>query len=438
MKKIIIFIFLTFLFINVWAVEDATLKNIKVNNKDCVCVEYKCEMEVSESSVSITYELSDPNATTDRESGISTLMSADVMTIKINVTNGESHNVYEFIITKHVKSSDFTLKELYLNEEAIPLMENVFVYNASVKFDEENIIIDAIPNDSKASVDKELVFLFPADESSKSFDFKVTAEDGSQKNYRIFVTRKNRPDTLLKSLKLDNGNINFAKEVLEYNLEVDYTINEILIEAIPNDDNATIKINKESLQVGDNVITIEVTNDNAKSIYTLNVKRSPNLDKSQANLASLSIKEYSKLNFDPNILEYELEFKDIPSSLTIEAYAISDDSVVEVIGNKNLENNSIVTIKVSLSEPSILRMYTLTIKELKEIRENKLPIVITLIILIITIVILIILSVRDSKKNKKTLKRKNKSRNQNSNSQVKKGKNKIDTQKEVIEEIEII
>ena len=435
MKKLIVFIFLNFLFINVWALDDATLKNIKINNKECVCSEYKCEMEVSESSVNITYELSDPNATTDRESGISTLISSDITTIKINVTNGESHNVYEFIITKHVKSSDYTLKELYLNEEAITLMEDVFVYNATVKYDEENIIIDAVPNDSKASVDKELVFLFPVDESSKSFDFKVKAEDGNEKNYRIFVTRKNRPDTSLKSLKLDNGNIKFDKEILEYNLEVDYVVNDILIEAIPSDEKATVKINKESLQVGDNVVTIEVTNDTAKDIYTLNINRSPNLDKSQANLASLSIAEYPKLDFDSNVLEYKLEFKTIPSSLTIEAVAIDESASIEIINNDDLINDSVVTIKVTLNDLDITRIYTLTMKELVESNEDKTPIIIAIVSLVITIIVLLILSIRDSKKNKKNNKG---SKNKKTKATLKSENNKIEIKEEKIEEIEII
>lgn len=429
MRKLVVFIMLNFLFINVYAEGEATLKNIKINNKECQCAEYKCEMEVSESSVNITYELTDPNATVDRESGVSTLINSDVTTIRINVTNGDNHNVYEFIITKHVKSSDYTLKELYFNEEEITLLPDVYVYNASVKFDEEEVIIDAIPNDSKATVDKELVFLFPIEESSKSFDFKVKAEDGSEKNYRIFVTRKNKPDTSLKSLKIDNGIIDFNKDVFEYNFEVDYVVNDIIIEAIPSDEKATVKINKESLQVGDNVVTIEVSNDNAKDIYTLNIKRCPNLDKSQANLASLIIKEYPNLNFDSNVLDYELTFKNIPSVLTIEANAIMEEAVVEVLNNENLQNNHEVKIKVSLTDLDITRIYTLKINEKsKVISENKLPIVITLILLVITIIVLIVLNVRDSKNKRNRVKKNNNL----------KRKKEIIEKKEVIDEIEIL
>ena len=448
MKKLIIFILLNFLIINVWAIEDATLKNIKINGKECTCVEYICQMEVSESNVNITYELSDPNATADRVSGVSTPITSDVTNIKINVTNGESHVTYEFIINKHIKSSDYTLKELYLNEEEITLTEEVYVYNTSVKFDEENIIIEAIPNDTKASVDKELAFLFPVSESSKSFDFKVTAEDGTEKNYRIFVTRKEKPDTTLKSLKVDVGEINFYKDVLEYNLEVDYAVNDLIVEAIPNNDKANVKITKDTLQVGDNTISIDVTNEEVTTTYLIHVKRNPNLDTSQANLEKLVIKEYKNLDFDPNVLDYELGFKEIPSSLTITATPVLEGAVVDITNNSDLEDGTIVSIKVTLQSDEyedieITRIYNLKIVKLQEdINENKLPIIIAIIVLVIVIIVLIILNFRDNKKNKnkkKMVKKEVKKDIKNENKVLEKKTTSKKVEKvEEIEEIEIL
>ena len=445
MKKLIIFILLNFLIINVKAADDATLKNIKINDKECTCVEYICQMEISESNVNITYELSDPNATTDRESGVSTPITSDVTNIKINVTNGESHVTYEFIINKHIKSSDYTLKELYLNEEKITLTEEVYVYNTAVKFDEENIIIEAIPNDDKASVDKELAFLFPVSESSKSFDFKVTAEDGTEKNYRIFVTRKERPDTALKSLKVDVGDINFYKDVLEYNLEVDYNINDLIIEAIPNNEKANVKITKETLQVGNNTISVDVTNEEVTTTYLIHVKRNPNLDTSQANLEKLVIKEYKNLDFDPNVLDYRLEFREIPSSLTITATPVLDNAVVDITNNNDLEEGSIVSIKVTLQsdeyeDTEITRVYNLEIVKLQEEeKENKLPIIIAIIVLVIVIIVLTILNVRDNKKNKNNKKQVKKEVKKDVGNDNKVFDNKTTSKKvEEIEEIEIL
>lgn len=442
MKKVSFLIFSLLCFINVYAEGEATLKNIKVNNTVCECIEYKCEMEVDSNMATITYELSDPLATVNRESGLSTSLTSEVTTINVEVTNGENHNIYEFVITKHVKSSDYSLSKLLLNEEEITLMKDVYVYNMAVPFDEENIIIEATPNDKKAAVDKELSFLFPIDESSKSFDFVVKAEDGTEKNYRIFVTRKAKPDTTLKSLKIDKGNINFDKDTLDYEIKVEYSVNDILIEAIPNDSKANVKITKESLEVGENTITIEVTNDNASSVYTLKVTREPNLDKSQANLSSLKISEYNNLDFDPNVLDYTLEFKEIPSVLIIDAKSISDTAKIEIIGNENLTNNSVVTIKVLLEDIEIERVYTLKIEEIKIVKNDDLKIIVAIIILIITIIILLILEIRDRNKKKKEKIKKDKIKKVE---KVIKEENIIETKTkntenivEEIEEIEII
>ena len=387
------------MFFNVYAADDATLKNIKINNQECECVEYKCEMEVDASQVTITYELSNSEATVSRESGISTPLSSDVTTISVTVEHGESRNIYDFVITKHVKSNDITLKYLALNEEEITLMPDVYVYNMAVPFDQEEIIIEATPTDSKAAVDKELAFLFPVEESSKSFDFTVTAENGDEKNYRIFVTRESKPDTTLKSLKLDQGSIKFDKDTLEYNITVEYNVTDVLIEALPNDSEANVKITKEDLVVGENIITIEVTNKNATSVYKINVNREPNLDKSQANLEKLIIKEYPKLNFEPNILEYDLKFEEIPSKLTIEAIAIKEEATIEIVGNENLTDDSVVTIDVTVKEEEfeITRTYKLVLNKITHEESNKLPIIITIIILVITMIILLILEIRERK-----------------------------------------
>lgn len=436
MKKIGFFIIGLFFWISVFAEGDATLKNIKVNNISCECIEYKCEIEVDSNTATITYELSSSEATVNRESGLSTNLESDVTKIDVEVTNGENHNIYEFIITKHVKSSDYTLSKLLLNEEEITLMEDVYVYNTQVAFDEENIIIEATPTDKKAAVDKELAFLFQVDESSKSFDFTVTAEDGTEKNYRIFVTRKSKPDTSLKSLKLDKGTINFDKDNLDYEIKVEYSVNDILIEAIPNDSKANVKINKENLEVGENTITIEVTNDNASSIYTIKVTREPNLDKSQANLANLNILEYSSLNFEPNVLDYTLEFKQIPEKLTIDATSMNDTAKTEIAGNENLTDGSVISIKVILEDIEIDRVYTLKVEEIKIEKDNNLKIIIAIIVLIITIIILLILEICDRNKKKKE---------KGKNAQIKKERikteekiNKVETIVEEVEEIEII
>ena len=338
-KKFIFFILLMFLSINVYAEGEATLKYIKVNGTECTCNGYECSVEVDATSATVTFELTDSNATVDRNSGFVVDLTSQVTTLKIvvsNTVNDEKvENTYSIDVTKHEKSSDYTLQKLTVNGDEITLMEDVFVYSYEAEFDVDTIEIIATPTDKNAKSLAEKEYEFELDRSSKALDFDIKAENGEKKSYRIVVTRGLRPDTSLKSLKIADVKFDFEKDKLNYNLTVEYSVNDLIIEAIANDDKAKVKIIKEDLVVGENIITVVVTNEKAESKYVLNVTREPNLDKSLANLSQLSVKEYSKLGFEPNVLEYTLKFNEIPSKLTINEVSESTDGNVTIEGNEN-------------------------------------------------------------------------------------------------------
>lgn len=408
-KKLFLLLFILFFcFIDVFAEGEATLKNIKVNGLACECNDYVCSIEVNSSQATITYELVDSNAKLDKLSGFKQDLVSQTTSIKVNVTNGDNKNEYEIIINKHVLSKDYTLKFLKINDKEIELKEDIYVYSYSAKYDEEKLVVEAKTNDSNAKIKSKLEYSFDLDESSKAIDIKVNAENGDEKDYRIVVQREQKPDTTLKSLKLDKVDLPFDKSVMEYDLTVEYAINSLIVEAIPNSEDATVKIKKDdSLVVGSNLIEVEVTNSDVTDVYKIVVTRGPNLDKSLANLKYLKVEEYSKLDFDPNILEYILKFKEIPNMLNIDAVSDSSDGVIEILNNENLIDGSIVVIKNKLNETGVFREYYLTIELIKNISENKTAIVITLIILVIVIIVLFVMEIL-SKKRKKIVRKKSK------------------------------
>lgn len=79
----------------------------------------------------------------------------------------------------------------------------------------------------------------------------------------------------LKSITLSNGNINFSKDILNYNVVVDNKTNSITITVKTDNEKAkVIGAGKHSLNVGDNKIEIIVTaEDGTKKTYTINVSR---------------------------------------------------------------------------------------------------------------------------------------------------------------------
>ena len=79
----------------------------------------------------------------------------------------------------------------------------------------------------------------------------------------------------LKSIIISNGNINFSKDILNYNVVVDNKTNSITITVKTDNEKAkVIGAGKHSLNVGDNKIEIIVTaEDGTKKTYTINVSR---------------------------------------------------------------------------------------------------------------------------------------------------------------------
>ncbi len=446
-NKLILLFLLICMFLQVNAEGEATLKNIKVNGIECKCVEYNCEVEVDANSAIVSYGLVDSNATVDRQSGFSVDLSSTTTSIKITVTNtlnGEKvENTYTISIIKHEKSKDVSLKSLKVNGKDIKLLNDVIVYQYAAKYDEDKIVVSAEPNDSRAKIVSELSFEFDLDRSTESFDFDVKAENGDVTTYRIFAIREEKPDTSLKSLKINHGSITFSPKVLEYEFNVEYNINNISIEAIPNNNEATVKIEQNDLVVGENTIKIVVTNKKAESTYILKVTREENIDKSIANLKTLEISQYPNLEFDGNVLEYNLFFREIPSYLAIKTEAIDEDAKVEIINNKELEENDKVVVKVTLEDKNISREYVLNIVKKTFNGNNKTAILITAIILLITMIVLFVLEYSSKNKKKretiKKIKEMNKKKEKlkkSTKTEVKKTVKNVEKKEE--EEIEII
>ena len=437
MKKLLIIIVLSICFV-VNAEGEATINNIKVNGRDATCTGYDCTIEVDSDKATITYSLIDLAATVDRSSGFTIDLTSPSNLIKIVVKNDSGseviENTYNVTINKHVKSSDYTLSSLKVNEEEIKLMEDVYVYNYTSKYDDEKIVIDAKTKDSNAKIVTDLEFEFPLDRSSLAVDFDVKAENDDTKTYRIVVNRGVKPNTYLKSLKIDKIDLSFDKEKLNYQESVEYSVNELMVEATAENKDAKVDISKpETLEVGENIIKITVSVEKAESVYEIKVIREPNLDKSLANLKSLEIEEYAKLNFQANVLSYTLNFREIPNKLTIKATPLDSNGKVEIINNEDLINNDKVIVRVTLNldEAIIVRDYTLNIVERKNITNSKLSIIISIIIEIIAIIILLILDINDKKKKRKD--KLNKIKNL-----IKKKNNKKIIKKDIEEEIEII
>lgn len=86
---------------------------------------------------------------------------------------------------------------------------------------------------------------------------------------------KKRDNSYLSKITISNGNLKFDKNILTYDVVVDYEITFLEINAIAEDNKAIVTgAGKHDLKVGKNVIKLTVeSEDGSKRDYTLNVSR---------------------------------------------------------------------------------------------------------------------------------------------------------------------
>lgn len=158
-----------------------------------------------------------------------------------------------------VKSSDSSLKSLTVSSGSIDFIPSTLEYNLDVSSNVSTIEIQAVPNDTKATV--KLPDKLSLETGLNTFAIVVTAEDGSTTTYKINVNKLENiisENALLSSLNISGKQINFSSDVFEYKIG-NITTSELGITATAIDSNAKIKIFGNNNIGKDGVIIIRVT-----------------------------------------------------------------------------------------------------------------------------------------------------------------------------------
>ena len=268
-----------------------------------------------------------------------------------------------------VVSNDNSLKSLEVKNHKLSPRFDSNVYEYNIKTEEEKIEIKAVKNNKDAKIEGD-IGVKKLEYGANTFVISVTSAKGEVREYYLYVTRvpKKSSDITLKSLTLSKGKIDFDKNKFIYTTDVDYSVDEISVEAIPTSDKASVKIDKsDKLEVGKNEITITVTSENGNTgKYVVIVNRLEKLS-SDAMIKYLNIKGYN-LNFKSDVYEYELEVKE--DKLDIEVVLSDKKAKYEIIGNKELKNNSVILIKVVAVDGTICE-YKIKISKLDNVIVDK-------------------------------------------------------------------
>ncbi len=286
--------------------------------------------------------------------------------IIVTSESGDS-KIYKIYVTRQVtKSSDNSLKKLSINNGDIEpvLSNNVTTYKANV--DDSKVVISAVANDDKATIvgtgEQTLQY------GENKFEVIVTAENGASKSYTLVIIRNKEiteDDLFLGSLSIDGEDIKLDEDVTEYTYNVSSDVNEVDISAKANNNFKVDIKGNEDLVAGENIVTITITGENdITKVYTVTINKEDKKELEGLYLKDLIIEGYG-LSFSPETLEYTVTIND-EKELNISAFASDENYVVELNGNEDLHDGSIIKIIVSDQEGNS-NIYKINVKELEKV-----------------------------------------------------------------------
>lgn len=271
-------------------------------------------------------------------------------------------------ITVRSLSSNTSLSSLTIDGREV-------VNGERLNTDAASVTIGAKASDANAKVSGDIGFK-QLEYNDNTFNITVTAENGAQKTYTIYVFRNDSRDSnaYLSSITVSKGSIKFNRASYNYNVNVASDVESITIEAHAESAKATVEgAGTKKLKLGRNTfnITVQAENGTTKT-YVVKVTRKD--DRSDNNkLKSLKISK-GELKFNSNKTEYELAVDYDVTKISFEAQAEDKKSTITGLEERNLEiGPNVINIDVK-AENGDVRTYKITVirnKEVTETNENK-------------------------------------------------------------------
>lgn len=202
---------------------------------------------------------------------------------------------------------------------------------------------------------------------------RVTAEDGTTKDYELDVLRQKAGTTSnrLETLAIDKGTLtpSFDKDINYYEVEVPYEVDKVTLTGELEDKNATVTgLTTYQLDVGINVLGVEVISvEGVSRTYQVVVTRRKS---SEARLASLQVMSSSlSPNFHRDTYSYQV--KTTLSSLNISATPMDINATYQIIGNQNFVfGQNEVIIRVTAADGITTKDYILNVEKEKSSNNN--------------------------------------------------------------------
>ena len=169
-------------------------------------------------------------------------------------------------VKAETRNNNPLLREILIDGETMNQEFDQFIADYVFATDKESINIQAIPDDPNAQV--EIKGNTKLKDGNNDIEIKVTAEDKkTSKSYFLHITKGNKDlaNANLKSLEVKGYGLNpaFNSKDVEYLITYEGSINNLNIEAIPENEKATVQVlNNSDFSSMYHVVTIKVTAEN--------------------------------------------------------------------------------------------------------------------------------------------------------------------------------
>lgn len=260
---------------------------------------------------------------------------------------------------------------------SVPNSTEQVIIRVTTKSDDDKVIIDGNSSLEKQG-NRKYKLTVNLDKGINTFDIVVQDGEGKkERDYTLKIDRGGKQSTdydsvFLYSLTLDYGDLNFLKTTTDYNVNVPDNVEEIRVEAKPEDDNDTVRINgikvdedgkyRKTIKLtkGENEVVIDLEDDedddNTKT-YTLSIYRGENPSKQNATgetnvdfdnhqdpiyLDDIVVNDgdlkYSP-NFNKKISSYALDVSEDTENILVKAEAEEESNLVRINGVKLNDTN---------------------------------------------------------------------------------------------------
>ncbi|QGQ94658.1 hypothetical protein EHS13_07030 [Paenibacillus psychroresistens] len=367
--------------------DDATLKQLTISEGSLTpsfkrdVINYNANVANSVSSLAVTALVYDENSSLIIKANgkVVTVGGGAYGPIGLNVgdntlilevtAENQTKKTYTVVVNREdlVLSDDATLKQLTISEGSLTpsFKRDVINYNANVANSVSSLAVTALVYDENSSLiikaNGKVVTVgggaygpIGLNVGDNTLILEVTAENQTKKTYTVVVNREDlvlSDDATLKQLTISEGSLTptFKRDVINYNANVANTVSSLAVTALVYDVNSSLIVKANGkvvsvgggaygpigLNVGDNIITFEVTAENqTKKTYRVVVNREVPIQSDDATLKQLTISEGTLTpSFKRDVINYNSNVANTVSSLAVTALVYDENSSLIVKAN---------------------------------------------------------------------------------------------------------